>query len=79
MIAQAVSSNKNIIPVPKFDPLDFTFADVFNANTIVTASGAFSNATSRQYFGRPWSSEAVTIYQRPSTRTDNLPFVYRLC
>jgi len=43
------------------------FPDVFNENTIVTASGAFANATSRQYFGRPWSSEAVIIYKLPST------------
>ncbi|KAL9712368.1 hypothetical protein Ac2012v2_003605 [Leucoagaricus gongylophorus] len=36
---------------------------VFNANTIVTASGAFSNATSRQYFGRPWSNYAKVIFK----------------
>lgn len=36
---------------------------VFNENTIVTASGAFSNATSRQYFGRPWSNYAKVIFK----------------
>ncbi|KAF5363369.1 hypothetical protein D9756_001057 [Leucocoprinus leucothites] len=42
---------------------DDTTSYVFNANTIVTASGAFSNATSRQYFGRPWSNFAKVIFK----------------
>lgn len=36
---------------------------VFNANTIVTASGASSNATDRQYFGRPWGNFAKVIFK----------------
>ncbi|KAF5363373.1 hypothetical protein D9756_001058 [Leucocoprinus leucothites] len=36
---------------------------VFNQNTIVTASGAFSNVTGRQYFGRPWRNYAKVIFK----------------
>ncbi|KAF9451818.1 carbohydrate esterase family 8 protein [Macrolepiota fuliginosa MF-IS2] len=36
---------------------------VFNANTIVTASGASSNVTARTYFGRPWGNFAKVIFK----------------
>lgn len=36
---------------------------VFNANTIITASGAFSNTTNAQFFGRPWGNFAKVIFK----------------
>jgi len=53
-------------------------SDVFNANTIVTASGAFSNATNAQFFGRPWGGKSASLHGWMIRVTDLTNF-HRFC
>jgi len=55
-----------------------TELDVFNANTIITASSAFSNATNAQFFGRPWGSKSALLHGE-TIRVTDLTFFHRFC